>query len=388
MLYPRSNLGQSLARALRGQDPFNDAPNGLFLAAPRRTGKSTFLQADLQPALEAAGVLVIYVDLWADRQREAEQLIRRAIAEKLEPYRPIVHRALRAVSRKTGIKGTDAGGIIQLDLDTLDSPGGASLPEALQALHRACGKPVALIIDEAQQALLHASGQALMAALKSARDQMNRPGSVNLMLVLSGSDRDKLLRLTNSRAAAFYGSQITTLPTLDRDYIAHVSRQLTQEDPSLAPMNESSLWQAFEAFGHRPQFFATALGQALTLHRQGVGPFEIRVREAAEARQVADEAQMRADYLGLGSLGRAVLWRLLATRGEFRPYDEEALKFYRQKHGRKVSPAQVQNALNQLRDHTPSLAWKSNHGDYAVEDGTMYAWYERLLAKGTWPPTA
>ena len=34
------------------------APSGLFLAAPRRTGKSTFLVEDLMPSLEAeAGLL-------------------------------------------------------------------------------------------------------------------------------------------------------------------------------------------------------------------------------------------------------------------------------------------------------------------------------------------
>jgi len=47
-----------------------DAHNGLFLAAPRRTGKSTFLQGDLTPALQQAGVEVVYVDLWADTRRD------------------------------------------------------------------------------------------------------------------------------------------------------------------------------------------------------------------------------------------------------------------------------------------------------------------------------
>ncbi len=39
--FPRPALAQQLARAIRGLDPFGDAHNGLFLAAPRRTGKST-----------------------------------------------------------------------------------------------------------------------------------------------------------------------------------------------------------------------------------------------------------------------------------------------------------------------------------------------------------
>ena len=45
-----------------------------------------------------------------------------------------------------------------------------------------------------------------MFALKSARDQMNMPGNAQLRLVMSGSDRDKLLRLVNTAAAPFFGA--------------------------------------------------------------------------------------------------------------------------------------------------------------------------------------
>ena len=61
------------------------------------------------------------------------------------------------------------------------------------------GQSVALIIDEAQHALTSEAGEAGMTALKSARDQLNKPGKTRLMIVMSGSDRDKLLRLVNTR---------------------------------------------------------------------------------------------------------------------------------------------------------------------------------------------
>ena len=41
--FPRSKLARDTADAMQGKSLFGDAPNGLFLAAPRRTGKSTFL---------------------------------------------------------------------------------------------------------------------------------------------------------------------------------------------------------------------------------------------------------------------------------------------------------------------------------------------------------
>jgi hypothetical protein len=78
--YPRTALARDMVAALQGRALLGDAHNGLFLAAPRRTGKSTFLQGDLAPALQAAGVEVVYVDLWADPRRDPGALIAEAIA--------------------------------------------------------------------------------------------------------------------------------------------------------------------------------------------------------------------------------------------------------------------------------------------------------------------
>ena len=77
-------------------------------------------------------------------------------------------------------------------------------------------KPVALIVDEAQHALTSVSGETAMAALKAARDTINSPGQVRLMLVMSGSDRNKLLRLVNTNGAPFYGSTVQRVRELDK----------------------------------------------------------------------------------------------------------------------------------------------------------------------------
>ncbi|MEF9944217.1 MAG: ATP-binding protein, partial [Burkholderiaceae bacterium] len=98
--FPRHALAQELMTALQGKALLGDSHNGLFLAAPRRTGKSTFLQGDLRPALQAAGVVVVYVDLWADARRDPGGLIAEAIARALEPQLGLVTRA----ARKAGLE--------------------------------------------------------------------------------------------------------------------------------------------------------------------------------------------------------------------------------------------------------------------------------------------
>ncbi len=380
--YPRTSLADELVTALQGKAGFSDAHNGLFLAAPRRTGKSTFLQGDLRPALERAGVVVVYVDLWADTARDPGALIATAIARALQPHLGMVAKA----AKKAGVEKLSLAGWLQVDTSKIGKLDGLTLVDALRALHETAAKPVALIIDEAQHALTSEAGENTMSALKSARDQMNRPGEVKLMLVMSGSDRDKLLRLVNTNSAPFYGSQIQRMPPLGPDFIAFVAKLIETQRPNLRPVDTATLQAAFEGFGNRPQFFMEALGQALSPLSGIDGRFEPAVLEAAQKRQSDDEAQMESDYLGLKPLERAVLWRMLEHGQRFRPYDAEALKFYRAQTGKAVSAQSAQNALETLRQCTPPLVWKSARGEYAVEDAAMHRWFEERSKEGTWPP--
>ena len=230
------------------------------------------------------------------------------------------------------------------------------------------------------------AGETAMAALKSARDQLNRPGTVNLMLVMSGSDRDKLLRLVNTNGAPFYGSQIQRMPELGPDFMAHITRLIEVQRPDLKPIDTNALMQAFQSFGCRPQFFMEALGQALSPLAALTTRFEPAVVQAAEQHKADDESQMESDYLSLKVVEQAVLWRLLEQGQRFRPYDAEALRFYREKAGVAVTPPKAQNALEALRQRSPAMVWKSARGEYAVDDAAMHRWFERRVAAGTWPP--
>jgi hypothetical protein len=380
--FPRPDLARQYAAAIQGQALFGDAHNGLFLTGPRRTGKSTFLQADLAPELERQGLFVVYVDLWANAARDPGELIADAIGRAIEAQRGLLHKAARA----TGLESVSIAGI-KLDTHKIGGNDGETLVDALKALHKAAGKSIAFIIDEAQHALTSEAGENAMKALKSARDQINVGDRIELMLVMSGSDRDKLMRLVNNNAAAFYGSSVQTLPSLGSEFIVHVATLIEKHRPELKPVDTSKLAEAFQAFGERPQFFMETLGQALNpLLDDSAGRFEDTLLVAAIMRQSADEAQMEADYLSLTPTARAVLWRILEKGERFRPYDADALAFYQRVTKRKVSAQAAKNALDALRQRVPSLVWKSARGEYAVDDVAMHRWYQQQLEAGKWPP--
>lgn len=382
MLYfPRHGLAADMADALRGNVLFSDAHNGLFLAAPRRTGKTTFLRNDLLPTLESQGVAVVYADLWADKQRDPAELIQAAIREAMAPHRS----AIEKMATRLGINKLGIGHWVQMDTTPTDD-GAASLPEALRLLIRAGEQPLALVIDEAQQAVTTEAGNTLMAALKSARDQLNSPDDIQLMLVMSGSDRDKLLRLVNSHAAPFYGSQIQQMPLLGENFIDHIADLIERQQPAQAPVDRKLLLEAFTIYGHRPQVFMEAIGQAMNPLAGNGGSFETRLLADAQEQQQGLERSMAGDYLGLEPLQQAVLWRMLDMGEAFRPYHAESRAFYAKIVGKPVSAQQAQRALESLRERTPPLAWKSSRGEYAVEDVAMTQWFRKLVDAGHWPP--
>lgn len=382
--YARPSLAQTLATQLLGKQLFGDAPNGLFLAAPRRTGKSTFLQNDLKPALQAAGVVVIYVDLWANKQVDPGKLISDVIGQTILAHLGPVAKAAKAAS----LESVSVLGWLKIDTTKIGQPGGSTLFDALKALHEITKKKIALIIDEAQHSLTSESGDDAMAALKSARDQLNQPtGNINLMLVMSGSDRDKLLRLVNTNGAPFYGSEIHKMPELDRNFVLHCAQMIEQAQPALIPIDIDKLWEAFNLLGCRPQFFSNILGNLLNPLNPPDKRLEEAALDAAAARQVRDIAQMESIYLALKPLEQAIVWRLLDKGEFFRAYDVEALKFYQEKRGKKVTPQQVQNSLDALRALTPAMVWKSARGEYALDDTMMHQWYQKCVSAGTWPPS-
>ena len=64
------------------------------------------MQADLKPALERVGVVVVYVDLWADQRRDPGTLIAEAIGRALQPHLGMIAKT----AKKGGVgKGQSSG---------------------------------------------------------------------------------------------------------------------------------------------------------------------------------------------------------------------------------------------------------------------------------------
>ena len=259
-VFHRPRLAARLAEAALGLDVLGGT-SGLFLAAPRRTGKSTFLKGDLVPELERRGAVPIYVDLWEDRERDPAELIRGAIRTAIRGRDGPVARLARA----SGVTKVGIGSWLSVDVDRIGAPGGATLTDAMRGLVERTGRPLVLIVDEAQHALTSEAGVTAMFALKSARDVLNLGegakggANVRLGLVFTGSNRDRLASLVVAKNQPFFGSAVTPFPLLGRDYTDAYSAYVNGRLAADRQLEPGDVYEAFRVVAFRPQLLQAAI---------------------------------------------------------------------------------------------------------------------------------
>ena len=129
LLFQRPELAERLAKQILVIGVGSAASSGVFLAAPRRTGKSTFVREDLRPALEAKGALVVYADLWANPTADPGNVIVNAIRASLASNDGVVLR----LAKSAGMDKLSVGGV-SFDLDRVGLGKDVSLTDALVAL--------------------------------------------------------------------------------------------------------------------------------------------------------------------------------------------------------------------------------------------------------------
>src|SRR5690606_7418030 len=155
--------------------------------------------------------------------------------------------------------------------------------------------------------------------------------------------------------------------------------------PDLTLDNER-LWKAFEDFNYRPEEFNKAINNATGAMARPDADVHAAMDEAAEAFQQERDEDNSSLYLAMNPLQQAVLSWLLSESPRPKMFSQAALAFYSTTTGKEVSPGSARDALNSLRDTDPAVVWRSSHGDYALEEGSMLAWYQRRKREGTWPP--
>ncbi|MBA3589722.1 AAA family ATPase [Methylibium sp.] len=377
-IFLRTALAQQMAQQLLHPGVLDEGlRSGLFISGVRRTGKTTFLQADLVPALEAAGALVIYVDLWSNTQANPATLvhaaIRRALQEVQTPTGAIAERLKKLRNAEIAVAGFKFG----FKVESVGTEGGATLAEAFtQVVDQAHGD-IVLIVDEIQHAITSDEGNKMLLALKAARDAINpRPGTPgHFIFVGTGSHRALVSELTARRNQAFAGATSIAYPVLDADYVAHLLERLRIEGLATQPSLEVAT-QAFRTLGARPEEMLRALRELRSLLPPGGDPNDFLPVIAGTLRSTAADVEiMKVEQLG--ALATAVFERVAGIDGDAKGlFSADSLAGYAQVLGRDVRADEVQAVLNELM--VANVVMRRGHGLYGLTDPFVQEiWRER-----------
>ena len=387
-VYHRSALARQLAEQLL-KPKVLDRPlrSGLFLSGLRRTGKTTFLRKDLIPVLEQGdwgpgahgrSAIVIYVDLWSNVSISPAELILRAVRAKLRELQDPTSAIWAALKRVVRAEVAVHGFKFNFDLAKLGEEGGATLAEAFTQIVDEAGTDLVFIVDEVQECLGREDAQALMQALKAARDAINlRPNTPGYVLFIgTGSHRSLVQEMTVRRKEAFAGAVNLDYPLLDEGFVAWVRDQMHAQSVTVQP-SAAAAWQAFQDLGHRPEPFLDAL-RILT---QTVQPGEdtdamFRAIVWTKRDSLADRELTALE--DLGPLAQRIFSRIATHEGEEARgiYSSEALEGYTAALGTEVRTEDVQTTVIALQHK--NLIHRMGHGAYAITDPFVrQVWLER-----------
>jgi hypothetical protein len=377
-IFHRPELARQMAQQLLRPGVLDEGlRSGLFISGVRRTGKTTFLQADLVPALENAGALVIYVDLWSNTQANPASLVQGAVRKTLlelqSPAGAVVERLKKLRNAELAVAGFKFG----FKVDAVGADGGATLAQALTEVVDQAKSDVVLIVDEVQHAITSEEGNQLLLALKAARDAINpRPATPgHFIFVGTGSHRALVSELTARRNQAFVGATSIAYPVLDADYVQYLLERLGGEGLTAAPSLEVAK-QAFRTLGARPEEMLRALRDLRTLLPPGGDPDQFLPVIAGTLRSTAADVElMKVEQLG--GLALAVFERIAGVDGDVRGlFAGEALAGYAARLGREVRLDEVQAVLNDLM--AANIVMRRGHGLYGLTDPFVQEiWRER-----------
>jgi hypothetical protein len=367
-IYHRPGLAQQMAQQLLNPGVLDEGlRSGLFLSGLRRTGKTTFLLNDLIPALEAAGALVIYVDLWSDTRTSPAVLVQEAVRKTLADLQTPASALAAKLKRLSGL---DVGALtfkFGFKLEKVGAENGTTLAQALTAVVDQAKVDVVLIVDEVQHAITSEEGNQLLLALKAARDAINtRPSTPgHFIFIGTGSHRALVSELTARRNQAFEGATSVPYPVLDSDYVAHLLKRLAKEKIKPLPSKDVAV-KAFRMLGNRPEEIRKALRLLYQQLTPGSDLDQLLPVIAATLRSTAADVElMKVEQLG--GLAIAVFERIAGAPGDAKGmFSTEALAEYSKAVGREVRVEDVQRVINDLM--AANIIMRRGHGLYGITD--------------------
>jgi hypothetical protein len=335
----------------------------LAMFAPRRVGKTYFLDHDLAPAARQAKWLPVYADLWLQKSAPLEA-INHALEEALDVTVPSgqVGRLAKTTVKKVGALGAS--------VDFGDAPARRPLPptpelrlDALVVrLAAAAGKPILLMLDEIQALGDVADGEKVIATLRAV---LHKRRDI-LKSVFTGSSQEAMVRMLSTAGSPMCQfAQLLDFPVLGDEFLQQLGSHFAEVHPGKwLPLED--LRRVFARIGFKPGLMRDLVK---SLSAEGYTDVEAGVKRfLLDDRQVAG---WRALLQPHDLFERAVL---LAIAHGLPPMGRETLDALAKVQDGRPTVAKVRAAIERLR--RAGLLIKAGNGPTAVDD-PLFAEYLR-----------
>jgi uncharacterized protein len=222
----------------------------LALFAPRRVGKTFFLDHDLAPAAKKAGMLPVYADLWLYKSAPLEA-VNHALEEALDDL--LVPTSNLGKVAKTQVKKI---GVLGASINLGDEPHRRTLPESpalrldalVSRLARQHKGQVLLMLDEVQTLVDAPDGVSMVATLRAVLHKRRE----DVCAVFTGSSQEGLARLMNTAGAPMYQfAQIIDFPFLGDEFLLLLAEHFRAVHPG-KKLELDELREVFKKIGFKP----------------------------------------------------------------------------------------------------------------------------------------
>ena len=347
----RPQLARSYLQLLDAQP---GRPIALF--APRRVGKTFFVDHDLRPEATKAGLVPVYADIWLHKASPLGA-INHALEEALDDVR--VPASSVGKIAKTPVK--KLGGL-GASVEFGEEPRRRRLPDqpelrldALVArLAAGSGAKVLLMLDEIQALGELADGQSTIATLRAVLQKRKR----EVCAVFTGSPQEGLAAMMVGAGGPMYQfAQLLDFPVLGEEYLALLADHYAKIHRG-KHLDLPELRRVFARVGFKPALMKDLVK---SMSAEGITDVEIALtRFAQDDRQIAG---WRALMNGVQPFERALM--IVIAQGK-PPMGKETLAALARVKGANPTIAKVRAALERLK--RAGILAKPASGSYIIED--------------------
>lgn len=334
------------------------------LFAPRRMGKSEFLEQDLIPAAKKAGYLTAYLNLWDAREQPRLALINALTSAKNSRAGPAILKVPKSPLKKAkaSVKVGPAEGSIEAELLD-DRRTGPALTDLLRGFKGP--RKLLLVLDEAQ-ILASANRSDLTHSLRAALDTRKQ----SIKVVFAGSSENSLRQMFGRATEPFYNwAPIEPFERLGAEFVSAMTAKVNQL--SRFPLSENDALNAYAGLKRTPEFFRRFLQRYLAYAQLG---WKAALEDTRS--HVFNDAGYRSMWSGLLPADQAVLRALANGQEDIHSASMLAQLGNELGLGKPAPLDTPRHALRRLQKH--ELVIRLSHGLYRIQDDGLFEWLRQM----------